>query len=777
MGKYFGTDGIRGNANEKLTVDMAFKVGRFIGDYYGKERAARIVIGKDTRLSSGMFETALAAGISASGGNVYLIGYCSTPCLAYLTGSEDFDCGVMISASHNPFHDNGIKLFSKSGLKIQEDIENLIEAYIDHPEGIALKTDEKIGNVYNFSEGLNIYKNWLCGLYKMDLKGMKILLDLANGSNCFTAVDVLRHYGADVSTINDHPDGININTNCGSTHLGMLQEKMREGNYDIGFAFDGDADRVLTVDCHGEVVDGDKAMFALGLFEKANGSLNGNTVVTTVMSNIGLFKALAKHDINIEVTAVGDKNVVDAMVKNDYCIGGEQSGHIINKHQLVGRRLDAGNMHTTCRRLGYACNFQETRCPFDNDVTDVHVAIDRREFVTFHGHTAGKRTDVSARAEHVEMDGCRFEIHTDTLIIEMFPATPAWTTRLEAYADVCTLEHAVMGVDITNHAGRLAAAGDAAMCGQGEIMAQDNIFRRAIDTQTVNPPPGVDCEAVIARREGIILNKHIAARLDVHTVTRRYTHGIDRHATDDDAVAIGRHDVPEDRLLETDPFDEHIAAVYRTNKCRQEDSGAVMAVIDTFRSGLVISNVFVEVAIADVLLQDGTVTLRTDQAAFACESDVALAVSINECTERHALDTCATGEDDGKIILHATTEMQFGTLLQVKIDIALQDDASGVPYAGRYDDRPSSAATRLVDGFLDGDRYQCSLLQFALREREGVVREDRTHQLRHVERSMNGCNGVRHTGGSHLVSRRYHGIGLRSQFHAEGSPQEGNCRK
>ena len=335
MGKYFGTDGIRGNANEKLTVDMAFKVGRFIGDYYGKERAARIVIGKDTRLSSGMFETALAAGISASGGNVYLIGYCSTPCLAYLTGSEDFDCGVMISASHNPFHDNGIKLFSKSGLKIQEDIENLIETYIDHPEGIALKTAEKIGNVYNFSEGLNIYKNWLCGLYKMDLKGMKILLDLANGSNCFTAVDVLRHYGADVLAINDHPDGININTNCGSTHLETLQEKMREGNYDIGFAFDGDADRVLTVDCHGEVVDGDKAMFALGLFEKANGSLNGNTVVTTVMSNIGLFKALAKHDINVEVTAVGDKNVVDAMVKNDYCIGGEQSGHIINKHHCL----------------------------------------------------------------------------------------------------------------------------------------------------------------------------------------------------------------------------------------------------------------------------------------------------------------------------------------------------------------------------------------------------------------------------------------------------------
>ena len=153
MGKYFGTDGIRGNANEKLTVDMVFKVGRFIGDYYGKERAARIVIGKDTRLSSGMFETALAAGISASGGNVYLIGYCSTPCLAYLTGSEDFDCGVMISASHNPFHDNGIKLFSKSGLKIQEDIENLIETYIDHTEGSALKTAEKIGNVYNFSEG------------------------------------------------------------------------------------------------------------------------------------------------------------------------------------------------------------------------------------------------------------------------------------------------------------------------------------------------------------------------------------------------------------------------------------------------------------------------------------------------------------------------------------------------------------------------------------------------------------------------------------------------
>lgn len=340
MGKYFGTDGIRGNANENLTVEMAFKVGYFIGNYFSDKRKAKIVIGKDTRLSSSMFESALASAISASGGDVFLIGYTSTPCLAYLTMSEDFDCGVMISASHNPYHDNGIKLFSKTGLKIAEELESKIEAYLDNTVGIEYKKDAQIGNIYAYSEGIANYQKWLYSLFDMDLKGMKVLLDLANGSNCYTAVKVMEHFNADVTAINDSPNGININTNCGSTHLEMLIQKMKEGNYDIGFAFDGDADRVLCVDHYGQVIDGDKIMYAIACYLKEKGKLNDDAMVTTVMSNIGLLKALKAKGIKSIITSVGDKNVVDAMVKNDYVVGGEQSGHIINKyHSLFGDGL------------------------------------------------------------------------------------------------------------------------------------------------------------------------------------------------------------------------------------------------------------------------------------------------------------------------------------------------------------------------------------------------------------------------------------------------------
>lgn len=340
MGKYFGTDGIRGNANEKLTVDMAFKVGRFIGHYFNKEHRAKIVIGKDTRLSSSMFENAIASGISASGGDAYLVGYTSTPCLAYLASNKDFDCGVMISASHNPFHDNGIKLFSKSGLKIDGQIEKMIEDYIDNPVGIDYAVNENIGNIYPYHEGITQYQEWLYSLFDIDLSDMKILLDLANGSNCYTAKEVLKHYNADLTIINDSPNGININTDCGSTHLTALKEAIKKGTYDIGFAFDGDADRVLAVDRNGNEVDGDKIMYAIAVYEKSMGTLNGNSLVTTVMSNIGLFKALKVQDIDSVITPVGDKSVVDAMVKNDYIVGGEQSGHIINKkHSKFGDGL------------------------------------------------------------------------------------------------------------------------------------------------------------------------------------------------------------------------------------------------------------------------------------------------------------------------------------------------------------------------------------------------------------------------------------------------------
>ncbi len=329
MGKYFGTDGIRGEANNTLKSETAYKVGRFTGYYYKKNGKGKILIGKDTRLSSSMFESLLAAGISASGCDAYLLGYCSTPSLAYVTMLDEFDCGIMISASHNPYTDNGIKIFGNKGIKLSDEIEKLIEDYIDNPVGVEFKTKDEIGQIYSYEKGKEEYKNWLHSLYPIDLTGYKLLVDLANGSNCVMAKDVLAKTNASVDYINDEFNGVNINNGCGSTHLEMLKEKIKEKDYDLGFAFDGDADRVLFVDSKGEVVDGDHLMYLLSKYLKDNNKLKNNTLVTTVMSNMGLFKALDKCDIKTAITSVGDKNVLDCMLNNDYCIGGEQSGHII----------------------------------------------------------------------------------------------------------------------------------------------------------------------------------------------------------------------------------------------------------------------------------------------------------------------------------------------------------------------------------------------------------------------------------------------------------------
>ena len=329
MGKYFGTDGIRGEANNTLKSETAYKVGRFTGYYYKKNGKGKILIGKDTRLSSSMFESLLAAGISASGCDTYLLGYCSTPSLAYVTMLDEFDCGIMISASHNPYTDNGIKIFGNKGIKLSDEIEKLIEDYIDNPVGVEFKTKDEIGQIYSYEKGKEEYKNWLHSLYPIDLTGYKLLVDLANGSNCVMAKDVLAKTNASVDYINDEFNGVNINNGCGSTHLEMLKEKIKEKDYDLGFAFDGDADRVLFVDSKGEAVDGDHLMYLLSKYLKDNNKLKNNTLVTTVMSNMGLFKALDKCDIKTAITSVGDKNVLDCMLNNDYCIGGEQSGHII----------------------------------------------------------------------------------------------------------------------------------------------------------------------------------------------------------------------------------------------------------------------------------------------------------------------------------------------------------------------------------------------------------------------------------------------------------------
>lgn len=342
MGKYFGTDGFRGEANVTLTVDHAFKVGRFLGWYYGKNHEngkAKIVIGKDTRRSSYMFEYALVAGLTASGADVYLLHVTTTPSVAYVVRTEeDFDCGIMISASHNPYYDNGIKLINDRGEKMTEDVIAEIEAYLDGESGeVPLAYGDKIGCTVDYSAGRNRYIGYLISLATRSYKGMRVGLDCSNGSAWMIAKSVFDALGAKTYVINNHPDGFNINTDCGSTHIHVLQDFVKEKQLDVGFAFDGDADRCIAVDENGKVIDGDLILYVCGRYMKEHGKLTNNTVVTTVMSNFGLYKAFDKAGINYEKTNVGDKYVYENMQQNGHRIGGEQSGHIIfSKYASTG---------------------------------------------------------------------------------------------------------------------------------------------------------------------------------------------------------------------------------------------------------------------------------------------------------------------------------------------------------------------------------------------------------------------------------------------------------
>lgn len=330
MSKYFGTDGFRGKANCDLTVEHAYKIGRFIGHYYGRDHKCRIVIGKDTRLSSYMFECALCAGITASGADAYTMHVTTTPSVAYIARTEEFDCGIMISASHNPFFDNGIKLINGQGEKMEVAVINEVEKYLDGEYGdIPYATGENIGRVIDHAAGRNRYIGYLVSLATHSYKGMKIGLDCANGSTWMIAKSIFDALGAETHVINNTPDGINVNTNCGSTHIEHLQEYVKAHKLDAGFAFDGDADRCLAVDENGDLVDGDKILYIYGCYLKEKGMLTNNTVVTTVMSNFGLYKAFDEVGIAYEKTAVGDKYVYENMRQNGHLIGGEQSGHII----------------------------------------------------------------------------------------------------------------------------------------------------------------------------------------------------------------------------------------------------------------------------------------------------------------------------------------------------------------------------------------------------------------------------------------------------------------
>ena len=341
MGKYFGTDGFRGEANVTLTVDHAFKVGRFLGWYYGKNHEngkAKIVIGKDTRRSSYMFEYSLVAGLTASGADAYLLHVTTTPSVSYVARTEDFDCGIMISASHNPFYDNGIKLINAAGEKMKEDVIAEIEKYLDGELGeIPYATRENIGCTVDYTAGRNRYMGYLMSLAIYSFKGIRVGLDASNGSAWTLAKAVFDELGAKTYVINAAPDGTNINANCGSTHIEGLQDLVRREHLDVGFAFDGDADRCLCVDEKGEVITGDHILYIYGCYMKDRDKLVGNKVVTTVMSNFGLYKAFDAVGIEYEKTKVGDKYVYECMSENGYRIGGEQSGHIIfSKYATTG---------------------------------------------------------------------------------------------------------------------------------------------------------------------------------------------------------------------------------------------------------------------------------------------------------------------------------------------------------------------------------------------------------------------------------------------------------
>lgn len=332
MGKYFGTDGFRGEANVTLTVEHAYKVGRFLGWYFGKDKQdqkAHIVIGKDTRLSSYMFEYSLVAGLVASGADAYLLHVTTTPSVSYIARVDEFDCGIMISASHNPYYDNGIKLINSDGEKMSQDVIDQIEKYLEGEIEIPFALRDNIGKTVDYVNGRNRYMGYLIGLAEYSFKGFEVGIDAANGSAWALAKAVFDALGAHTYVIHAEPNGLNINEDSGSTHMEALQKLVVDKGLDIGLAFDGDADRCLAVDEHGNILTGDHIIYMYAKYMKSKGTLKDNTVVATVMSNLGFFKALEAEGIDCVVTDVGDKNVYAAMVKDDYRLGGEQSGHII----------------------------------------------------------------------------------------------------------------------------------------------------------------------------------------------------------------------------------------------------------------------------------------------------------------------------------------------------------------------------------------------------------------------------------------------------------------
>ena len=331
MGKYFVTDGIRGEANKTLTLDIALKVGQYLGSQY---KGKKLLVGQDTRLSGNMFASAIASGASSMGAHVYMLGVCSTPAVSYLVVEKEFAGAVMISASHNPYQDNGLKCFAASGMKISDDMQDDIEAFIDGEIELEFADSESIGRINDYAHGMENYISFIESVVQTPLKGLKIVLDNANGSAVSSSQKAFEDLGAQVHVMHSEPNGVNINYHCGSTHPESLMEKVKELKYDMGFAFDGDADRCLAVDHEGNLVDGDAILYILAQDLEARGLLNQSTIVSTVMANIGFIKAAKAKGFNVVQTDVGDKHVFAEMVEKDYALGGEQSGHIIVKRYM-----------------------------------------------------------------------------------------------------------------------------------------------------------------------------------------------------------------------------------------------------------------------------------------------------------------------------------------------------------------------------------------------------------------------------------------------------------
>ena len=352
MGKYFGTDGFRGEANVTLTADHAYRLGRFLGRYCRRhdlslpasesveDHRPRIVVGKDTRRSSYMFEYAIVAGLTASGADPHMLHVTTTPSVSFVTSGEDFDCGIMISASHNPFTDNGIKLVNRRGEKIDDDTIAVIEAYLDGEDDLPLATGAEVGRIIDYAAGRNRYVGYLISLAANSYKDFRVGLDCANGAAWMIGRAVFEALGAKTYVTGAEPDGLNINVECGSTHIDHLKKLVVEKGLDVGFAFDGDADRCIAVDEKGNEINGDHILYVLGKAMKEQGSLANNTVVTTVMSNMGLYRALDEAGIDYVQTTVGDRFVCENMVENGHVLGGEQSGHVIlRKYATTGDGL------------------------------------------------------------------------------------------------------------------------------------------------------------------------------------------------------------------------------------------------------------------------------------------------------------------------------------------------------------------------------------------------------------------------------------------------------